>query len=151
MNDYVLAVVCDHSRQPGDCEAPARVVSRAVYVPKPPDTATRETFGWLEWRELEPDDPQQPPAWQTPFGEAGRRHELMPERTVREHLMELIGMSESGEVGEGMHFASRWRFYCPDCEDTLPLQGDKADARFNDLRHAGERFVLFRQLAPKSE
>jgi len=134
---YVLTVLCDHA----DTEfvgAPALVVTRLAYFPRPEPTAaaTKRVFGWLEWRELEhEDDPTYPPALQTYFGEARR----LGRSSLTHGLHELV---------PGMTYGQRWRFWCRTCETTRPMKHELAEQRLDALRQTDTRFVLLAQFAP---
>jgi hypothetical protein len=129
---FVLSIICDHSRQGLPEPRPDRVVTRLAYFPRP-----EGRFGWLEWRELVlEDDPTYPPALQTYFGEARR-----------------LGRS-SAEFGSdnlvpGMTEGQRWRFWCADCDDTLPARHTKLVTYLDGLRLAGRTSVTLAGLAPR--
>lgn len=120
--DFTVFVCCDDpSHEP-------RTVSTLVHFTRPVDTATRQTVGSLEWRELVHDDPRQRPALQTPFGEAAR--------------LSLPGHA----LPEGMTYATRYRFDCRDCR-TVPVQGDTMEDILNRMRAVGVSFLYLRDLS----
>jgi hypothetical protein len=117
--DYVLEVVCDHA---GKASAPPRVVARTYYVPN-----TEGALGFIEWRETTLPDGSwpDPPALQTYWG---RVRELGVDwARARASLTDR----ETGREMQGQ----RWRFHCPDCGDTLPVQQTRIVPVFETLRN----------------
>lgn len=147
--EYTLEVCCDHlgppeadwdrrlALHPG-ANAPLRVVSLVYYLPKPPDT-----WGFHCWREAQnPQDPAYPEALQTYFG---RLIELKAdEETMRDPRKrdQLVTNRKTGEVLQG----TNWRFWCSDCDDTLPLRQATIEPIFEGLRTMGRSTVTLEEL-----
>lgn len=131
--EFVLSVVCDHTRKPMSPVPVPRVVTRIVYVPRPEDSEGRRVFGWLEWREL---DDGHPGALQTYYGEARR--------------LGRIGTGiATNELVPGMTEGQRWRFWCSDCHDTLPARHSSVVRVFDGLRRAGVSSVTLTGLGAR--
>jgi hypothetical protein len=129
---YTLDVVCDHSRNGTWAPTPTRVVARICHLPKPPNT-----IGFLEWREvIREEDPDYPPAAQTYFGEARRLG--IASRSGLGEMRRLLRMTEG----------QRWRFWCADCDDTLPARHTRLEPVLDALRQNRVSSVTLSALAP---
>lgn len=130
---YRLDIVCDHTRNLPDSEMPPRIVTTIVHNPRPADQPGRRHVGWLEWRELESDYPA---AMQTYYGEAQRLGRRPSEYAP-------------GDLVPGMGYAQRWRFWCADCDDTLPARHARVMALLEALRQAGLTSITLTALAAR--
>ena len=117
--DYVLEVLCDHAHK---ASAPPRVVARTYYVPN-----TAGALGFIEWRETTLPDGSwpDPPALQTYWG---RVRELGGDW---DRARASLADRKTGREMQGQ----RWRFHCPDCGDTLPVQQTRIVPVFETLRN----------------
>ncbi len=112
--DFILDVTCNHSRQSmPEPIPPERTVARVIHVPPIPGAR-----GFIEWREaVKEEAPNYPAAVQTYYGEARRLG------TIGLRKADGSGLAPN-EYVRGME-GQRWRFWCQDCRDTLPLNHSK--------------------------
>lgn len=139
--DFEVAIYCN------DPSHEERTIARFRYFPKPEtrseDGRTAEVFGWLVWRELQHEDPAQPPALQTLFGEARRLGEIDKRHHWRDHLENLIRPVAGNS---GFRYATRYRFECRGCR-TVPIKGERMEEILNGARLAGVDRLSLPQLS----
>lgn len=130
--DYSLDIICDHAGRM-EAPAPARVVARILH--KVPVKAV----GRFEWAEaILPEDPAYPEALQTYYGVAmttgklGKRKADGSNYAPGDLVPEMAG--------------ERWRFYCRDCDLTIPLLHSRIEPALARLRAAGKEWIGLRDL-----
>lgn len=145
---YQLAVICDHRRNAPNTVRPERIVSTIVDFPKPSDPPTVTRTGWLDWREVEV--PGYPASLQTYFGEAARLgrvpRSIETDNSGEPTVDDFLALRE---LVPGMDHGQRWRFWCADCDDTVPARHERMVELLDVFRHAGVPSVTSAALAPR--
>lgn len=132
--DYSLDVTCDHAGRMMD-PAPVRVIARLLHK------APLKAIGRFEWAEaVLPDaEPGDPDVLQTYYGVAAEMGRFGQRKADGSHYA-------PGDLVPGMA-GERWRFWCKDCDDTLPLLHSKLEPVLERLRAAGVEMIGLRALA----
>lgn len=115
--EYSLTVYCVGRVKARDLEHDEQLVDVLGYWPTP-TSPDKVTIGYLNWQAARG-------SLQTPFGE----------QLAAEHRSgRRVDLGGWGGTPRGMHYATRWRFECPECEATVPGSGKKMDVILGVLR-----------------